>query len=216
MQVTVTYAQSIDGRIATLSGESKWISGDRTLRLAHRLRGGHDGILVGVGTAAKDDPELTCRLLHRPSPARIVLDSKLSIPTGSLLVKTAARHATILLTTARASRRRIDLLRGSGVQIVLCESNTEGRVDLAAALGELGKRGIQKLLVEGGSGVITSFLLSGFVTRLVVVIAPLIIGEGTPAVKSLGVERLNEAKRLKTVKLRRMGEDLVWELKPDG
>ena len=72
------------------------------------------------------------------------------------------------------------------------------------------------MLVEGGSGVITSFLLSGFVTRLVVVIAPLIIGEGTPAVKSLGVERLNEAKRLKTVKLRRMGEDLVWELKPDG
>lgn len=216
LTVTLTYAQSLDGRIATLTGESRWISGSGTIRLAHELRAGHDGILVGSGTALRDDPELTCRIPGKGSPVRIVLDSRLSIPLDSTLVKTASLHRTLFLATADAPREKARLLADRGAEVAYVGGDSRGRVDLREALGELAKRGIGTLLVEGGSSVITSFLRAGLVNRLVVVIAPLVIGEGVPSVGNLGVGSLSEALRFEPVKLSSEGNDIVWELKPHG
>jgi riboflavin-specific deaminase-like protein len=216
LAVTLTYAQSLDGRIATLTGESRWISGSGTIRLAHELRARHHGILVGSGTALRDDPELTCRIPGRGSPLRIVLDSRLSIPLGSNLVKTAPIHKTLFLTTARAPVDKARLLAERGAEVASVGTDSRGRVDLREALGVLAKRGVGTLLVEGGSSVITSFLREGFVHRLVVVVAPLVIGEGVPAVGDLEVRSLSEALRFEPVKLSAEGDDIVWELKPRG
>jgi riboflavin-specific deaminase-like protein len=216
LTVTLTYAQSLDGRIATLTGESRWISGSETVRLAHELRACNEGILVGSGTALRDDPELTCRIPGKGSPVRIVLDSRLSIPLDSTLVKTATLHRTLLLATTEARGEKARLLADRGAEVVSVGGDSRGRVDLRAALGELAKRGIRTLLVEGGSSVITSFFRAGFVHRLVVIIAPLVIGEGVPAVGNLGVSSLSEALRFEPVKLSSEGNDIVWELKPHG
>ena len=216
LAVTLTYAQSLDGRIATLTGDSRWISGSGTIRLAHELRACHDGILVGSGTALRDDPELTCRIPGRGSPLRIVLDSRLSIPLDSTLVKTAQLHKTLFLATVHAPVDKARLLAERGVEVASVGVDARGRVNLREALGELAKRGIRTLLVEGGSSVITSFLREGFVHRLVVVVAPLVIGEGVPAVGDLGVGSLSEALRFEPVKLSSEGDDIVWELKPRG
>jgi riboflavin-specific deaminase-like protein len=216
LTVTVTYAQSLDGRIATLTGESRWISGGGTLRFAHELRAGHDGILVGSGTALRDDPELTCRIPGRRSPVRVVLDSGLAIPVESALVKTAPLHRTLFLATEDAPKEKARLLADRGVEVASIGGDSRGWVDLREALGELAKRGIGTLLVEGGSSVITSFLRARFVSRLVVIIAPLVIGEGVPSVGDLGVSSLSEALRFEPVKLSSEGNDIVWELKPNG
>jgi riboflavin-specific deaminase-like protein len=216
VKVTLTYAQSVDGRIATLTGESRWISGSETVRLAHELRACHDGILVGSGTALRDDPELTCRIPGKASPVRIVLDSRLSIPLESTLVKTASLHKTLFIARADAPREKAERLADLGAEVSIVGGDSRGRVDLLEAMGELANRGIRTLLVEGGSSVITSFLRAGFVHRLVVVVAPLVIGEGVPAVGNLGTSRLSEALRLEPVNLTSRGRDIVWELKPHG
>jgi 5-amino-6-(5-phosphoribosylamino)uracil reductase/diaminohydroxyphosphoribosylaminopyrimidine deaminase/5-amino-6-(5-phosphoribosylamino)uracil reductase len=214
--LTLTFAQSLDGRIATLTGQSQWISGDRTLRLAHRLRKTHDGILVGIGTVRKDDPELTCRLVHGHSPVRVVLDAGLSIPDGAKLVQTASKTATVILCAPGANRRRAEGLRSRGVQVAEIHDDGQGNLEIDEVLQFLAARGLRSLLIEGGSRVITSFLRSGKVQRLVVVTAPLIIGEGIPSVGDLGVRELVDAHRFRTVRVRRIGKDLVWELRADG
>jgi diaminohydroxyphosphoribosylaminopyrimidine deaminase/5-amino-6-(5-phosphoribosylamino)uracil reductase len=180
LSLTVTFAQSLDGRIATLSGQSQWISGDRTLRLAHKLRRDHDSILVGIGTVRKDDPELTCRLVRGRSPVRVVLDAGLTIPLESKLVKTAGVHPTIVLCSHEADENREQRLQSFHVQVARIQDNGEGY------------------------------------DRLVVVTAPLLIGEGVPCIGDLGIRELSEARRLRCVRVRRVGKDLVWELKCNG
>lgn len=216
LSLTVTFAQSLDGRIATLSGQSQWISGDRTLRLAHKLRRDHDSILVGIGTVRKDDPELTCRLVRGRSPVRVVLDAGLTIPMESKLVKTAGVHPTIVLCSHEADENREQRLQSFHVQVARIQDNGEGYLDVQEAIRVLASKGLGSLLVEGGSKVITSFLREGLVDRLVVVTAPLLIGEGVPCIGDLGIRELSEARRLRCVRVRRVGKDLVWELKCNG
>jgi riboflavin-specific deaminase-like protein len=216
LKVTVTFAQSLDGRIATPTGQSKWISGDRTLRLAHRLRKTHDGILVGIGTVRTDDPELTCRLVRGKSPLRVVLDSELSISMDSKLVQTAHDQPTIVICSQGADARRARQLRSRGVEISETPDDGQGNIDVDAVIEFLASRGLRSLLIEGGSGIITSFIRKRRVNRLVVVTAPIIIGEGVPCVGELGVRELSEAYRFHPVRVRRMGRDIVWELRSDG
>ena len=214
--VTVTYAQSVDGRIATAAGESQWISGPRTLRLAHKLRSSHDCILVGIGTVKRDDPELSCRLRGRPSPVRVIFDTSLSIPRDSKIVRTAGSYRTLILTSESAPGDKSAFLEERGISVITVEVTRPGYIDVARALQRLEGLGLRRVLVEGGSGIITSFILSGFVTRLIVVTAPLIIGEGTPAVGNLGVKKLQDAYRLRTRRMRKDGKDMVWELCFEG
>jgi diaminohydroxyphosphoribosylaminopyrimidine deaminase/5-amino-6-(5-phosphoribosylamino)uracil reductase len=213
---TVTFAQSLDGRIATLTGQSQWISSDRTRRLAHRLRRDHDGILVGIGTVRKDDPELTCRLVRGKSPTRVVLDSKLSIPPESKLVKTACRVPTIVICSPEADQNRVEGLRSAGLVVAEVHDDGQGNLDIHEVLQFLASKGLKSLLIEGGSSVITSFLRAGLVARLVVVTAPILIGVGIPCIGDLGVRNLREAHRFKGVRVRRRGRDLVWELRRNG
>ena len=204
--VLLKYAQTLDGRIATRTGESKWISGEAERRTSHALRAACDAVLVGVGTVVSDDPQLTVRLVPGSSPVRIVLDSTLRLPPRARVLDEQA--PTIVVTTERSSgeRRRALEKRGVGVRVV--EEGARG-VDLGAALALLRAAGVRSLLVEGGAEVITSFLRTRLVDRLVVGIAPTILGTGTDAVGDLRVAHVSEGVRLTKRSFHTVGEDLV-------
>ena len=210
--VTISYAQSIDGKIATLTGHSQWISGPRSLKLAHRLRRDHDAIVVGVGTVLKDDPELTCRLKACLSPVRVVFDSTLRIPLESKIVSTTSQVPSIVLTRQPVPESKRRQLEERGAEVRVISADNEGGVSVQAALASLSDSGINRVFVEGGGRLITSFLKAGVVNRMLVVTAPLIIGHGIPAIGDLGILDLKDALRPRRFKSRRLGADLVWEL----
>ncbi|MFW5741954.1 MAG: RibD family protein [Spirochaetota bacterium] len=218
-RVTLSYAQTLDGRIATASGQSQWISGNETLRLAHELRRDHDAILVGAGTVIADDPRLTCRIADGRNPHRCVLDSSLRIPTTARLVAHAGETATSVFHDGSAADdgfdRRARALRNAGVELVGVPASVHG-LDLRAVLEYLYASGVASLLVEGGSRVLTSFFRARLVDRLVLVSAPMIVGRGTEAIGDLGVERLSSAQRGTTRSVRRLGDDVVWEIGFEG
>ena len=153
--VVLKYAQSLDGRIATATGDSKWISGETERRLSHALRAACDGVLVGVGTAIRDRPQLTVRMVPGASPNRIVLDSTLRLPVDSPVLGPQA--ATTIVTTERADPAVRAALRARGARVEVVDAD-HGRVDLVAALARLRRAGVESLLVEGGATVITALL----------------------------------------------------------
>jgi riboflavin-specific deaminase-like protein len=214
-RITVSYAQSLDGRIATATGDSRWISGPSTLRLAHRLRRDHEAILVGIGTVLRDDPQLTCRLPGGRSPVRVVLDSALRLPPESRLARGAGQGPVLTFTVGAPAARRA-ALEALGVRVVESPPEEEGRIALRWALEHLAGLGYSSLLVEGGARVITSFLRQHLVHRLLVVVAPLLIGEGVQAVGDLGVRALADALRPARCRVRRFGAERVWEREFDG
>lgn len=212
-QIVASFAQTLDGKIAGPDGSSRWISGSETLDLAHRLRGENDGILVGIGTVLADDPELSCRIDGYSSPVRIILDSTLRIPLDSRIVETAHSYETVVFFdgAARDTERRAQQLRVRGIEAVSC-SGDDGRLDLRAVLEAVRARGVESVLVEGGGGVLSAFLKTGLIDRLVAVVAPMVLGDGVPAFSETGVDTLSEAVTFNTVSTRMMGKDLVWEL----
>ena len=209
--VVQKYAQSLDGRIATATGDSKWISGEPERRVAHALRAACDAVLVGAGTAVRDDPELTVRLVSGASPTRVVLDSTLRVPLSAKLLGPEA--ATLVVTTERADVvRRAELgRRGVRVEVVPAE---DGRVDLHAALARLRELGMESVLVEGGARVITGLLARGLVDRMIVAVAPIVIGTGTEAVESLDVTRVSDGIHLANRSIVPVGDDvlLAWDV----
>jgi len=209
--VTLKYAQSLDGRIATSTGDSRWISSEGTRRFAHRLRATHDAVLVGIGTVLADDPQLTVRMVRGRNPLRVVLDSHLRIPLEAKVLQ--GEPPTLIATASGAPRDKILALRQRGTEVV--EVGRE-RVELPQLLRELASRGVLSLLVEGGQAVITSFLREGLADEMVVIVAPSLIGRGVEAIGDLGVRTIGEARALKGVKLRRIGHDWVFEAKLRG
>ena len=210
--ITVKFAETLDGRIATATGDSQWISSPASLRLAHQLRREHDGIMVGIGTVIADDPQLTVRLVDGRDPLRIIIDSRLRIPDGArVLAGGAARH-TLIAATASIDAGRADELESLGAEVLrLSSSDNASVVDLIELLDLLGRRGIASVLVEGGAGIITSLLSARRVDRMIVAIAPKIIGRGTEAVGDLGITRLGEAITFSSVKTRRLGPDIIFD-----
>ena len=204
--VVLKYAQTLDGRIATRTGDSKWISGEAERRVSHALRAACDAVLVGVGTVVSDDPELTVRLVAGASPQRVVLDSTLRVPSDAKVLDDAAH--TIVVTTERSSpaRRRALEQRGAGVRVV---SAGPWGVDLDATLTALRAAGVRSLLVEGGAEVITSFLRARLVDRLVVGIAPTILGAGKEAVGDLSIAHIADGLHLTRTSVHSLGTDLV-------
>lgn len=210
--VTVKFAQSLDGRIATSTGDSRWISAPASLRLAHKLRHEHDAILVGVGTVLADDPQLTVRLIKGRDPLRVVIDSHLRIPPGSRLLAEGAAARTLVAAAETADPIRASEIQKLGAEILRVPEAANGSgLDILRVIQELGRRGVASVLVEGGKGIITSLLAAGAVDRLVAVIAPKIIGEGTEAIGDLGITRLSEAITFSSVKIRRLGPDVIFD-----
>lgn len=205
--VVLKYAQTLDGRIATRTGDSKWISGEAERRASHALRAACDAVLVGVGTVLADDPQLTVRLVAGSSPMRIVLDSTLRLPLDAKVLDEGA--CTILATTDRSNVERRRELQARRVGIRVVEAEPPWGVHLAGTLALLRAGGVRSLLVEGGAAVITSFLRARLVDRVVVGIAPTIIGAGTEAVGDLSVRRIADGLRLTRRSIHALDDDLV-------
>lgn len=207
--VTLKMAQSLDGRIATKDGSSRWISSPDSLKLAHGWRAIHDSVMVGIDTVLCDDPSLTVRLVKGRNPHRLIVDSKLRIPMKNRVLSDGSASRTTILTTGQADPKRIEKLETLGARVHQVRADSQGQVDLMAALQVLAKEGITSILVEGGAKLATSLLNAGLVNRLLVVIAPKIIGKGIEAIGDLGIGDVNQALRLSIEKTRRVGEDLV-------
>jgi len=204
--VTLKTALSLDGRIATKTGHSRWITGAASREAVHTLRHRHAGIMVGAGTVLADDPELTTRLsvpgLH---PTRIVVDSRLRIPPSARALNDAA--PTIILTTDRADAGHAERLRAQGAEVVACGDGE--RVDLAIALKALGERGISSVLLEGGGTLNGAMLEGGHVDKAMLFYAPIIVGgEGSPSGFAFeGPEKMTDALRLERVSTEKFGDD---------
>ncbi len=209
--VTVSYAQTLDGRIATSTGSSQWISAPESLRFTHELRAEHDAIMVGVGTACKDDPRLTVRLVAGRNPMRVVVDSTLRTPLTAAVLTDGAAPGTVLAVTDRASAAKRARVRALGADVLCLPSDAGGRVDLAALLAALHDRGVGSVLVEGGAGMITALLHARLVDRLVVCVAPKVLGAGIEAVGDLGISEIAGALVLADASVTPCGVDLILD-----
>jgi diaminohydroxyphosphoribosylaminopyrimidine deaminase/5-amino-6-(5-phosphoribosylamino)uracil reductase len=207
--VTLKYAQTLDGKIATTRGDSKWISGPSSLRLAHHLRSWHDAILVGIDTIIRDDPLLTVRLVKGKSPRKIVLDSRLRTPPIARIVKGRSARSTIFAVTSEADRRRIEKLRSTGAYVWTVGEDSSGCVDLHRLLAKLGRAGIRSILVEGGSKVIASFLRDRLADHLLVAVAPKIMGTGLPSVMAVALPKAPKSIKLSPFRCFSVSGDLI-------
>ncbi|CAN5249559.1 hypothetical protein BH11PSE2_BH11PSE2_04080 [soil metagenome] len=208
-RVTLKLATSLDGRIATAGGESRWITGEAARLQVHRLRAEHDAVLIGIETALADDPELTVRLAGYadPQPTRVVLDSRQRLTAHCKLARTARATPTIVVATTPPSRH----LTEAGVRVIEVEAVGDGRPELPATIRALAAAGINRLFVEGGGQVAASFLRCGLVDAIEWFRAPMIIGgEGRPAIGALALSGLVDAPRFKRVDVSPVGDDL-WE-----
>ncbi len=211
--VTLKLASTLDGRIATHSGESRWITGPAARRAAHALRGRHDAILVGVGTVMADDPDLTCRLPgFRPTPiVRVVADSHLRTSLTARLVTTARETPTWMLIRHDTDATRRHAFADLGIRLIEVP-RAEAGVDLQAGLTALGTAGITRLLVEGGAQVAAALLRSGLVDRIAWFHAPAVLGgDAWPAVQAFGIDRLDAMPRFVRQRVTPLGEDMLTE-----
>ncbi|CTQ33871.1 bifunctional diaminohydroxyphosphoribosylaminopyrimidine deaminase/5-amino-6-(5-phosphoribosylamino)uracil reductase RibD [Jannaschia rubra] len=215
--VTLKLAQTLDGRIATASGESQWITGPAARAHVHAERACHDAILIGAGTARADDPRLTVRGMgaahaRGPQPLRIVISRHLRLPVEAAL--TSGGPPVWMLHSDSAPQLQRDALMAKGVTLIPCAIDAVGQIDLVDALAQLGQRGLTRIYCEGGGTLAASLLSAGLVDRLDCYTAGLLIGaEGTPALGAMGVGPLAEAPRLHLRDVLRLGPDVLhrWE-----
>ena len=210
-RVTLSYAQTLDGRLATRDGSARWISGPELLRHTHELRAAHDVIMVGVGTVLADDPRLTVRLAPGRDPLRVVVDSALRLPLAAAVLADGAAPGTLVATTAGAPPAHEAALAALGAAVLRLPATPEGQVDLAALLAALGERGARTIMVEGGARLLTALLRARLADRLVVTIAPKILGAGIEAIGDLGIADLARAIRLVDAQVSAHGADLVLD-----
>ncbi len=209
--VTLKVAATLDGKIATRHGDSKWISGERSRHFVHKARDRVDGVLVGIGTILRDDPMLTARRKQGREPYRIVLDSQLKIPEEAKVFEHSPSEV-ILATTRAASRKKIERLEKRGVRVLIIDSKG-GRVDLRSCLTKLGEIGLMNLLVEGGSQINGSFLDERLIDKFLLFLSPKFMGdpEALGIFGGRGVSSLKEAIAVKETVTRRIGEDVLIE-----
>ncbi len=213
--VTAKLAITLDGKIATKTGDSKWITAKQARRWAHRLRAEHDAVLVGSETLRQDDPQLTVRHVRGPNPWRIVTDTRLAHVAGSRVAELGAKDGKTIVAAGKdvPDERMIDALH-QGLRVWNLETDLEGRVDPLDLLMRAGADGLTSVLLEGGGEFVSSFVKRGLVDRFVLFVAPRFFGEGISMLRELGVERVDDARRWHLRRTRRVGPDLMLELDP--
>lgn len=223
--VILKLATTLDGRTASITGNSRWVTGINARRFVHRMRAFSDAVLVGSSTVAADDPELTVRHVRGRNPLRVVVDSELVISLKARLFdglgpgrgggaaggKRGKGPELLIFTTRAANNEKVRLVRQRGAEVIYVRRSPEG-VDLGKVLAELGRRGIVSLLVEGGGTLAASLLKAGLIDKVIQFIAPSYMGgDGLPSVAGLGVRDAAAVLRLGDVKTRRVGEDILVE-----
>jgi len=211
--VILKSAITLDGKTATRTGDSQWISNEQSRLHGHRLRDRYDAIMVGSGTLLNDDPRLTTRLPEGGrDPVRVVVDSRLIIPLDAAILKVDSAAPTLIATTSFADKDKINLVRATGAEVLLLPEK-DGRVDLRALFFELGRRDLQSVLVEGGATLNQALLEEGLIDRVAFFIAPKLIGgnQGKAVFEGEGVASLSEALHLTDVRWQNFGDDLLVE-----
>lgn len=217
--VILKCAATLDGRIATRTGDSRWVTGEASRRFVHRMRHGVDGIMVGSGTAISDDPSLTTRLEGEPGsdPTRIILSTRLSMPPTAKMLRQQSNAPTWVVSAADPPVDRRSALEKAGARIIEAPSDA-GRIDLPALVKQLGGMGIGSLLIEGGAGVIGSALASGIVDKVCIFYAPKILGgdDGVPMCRGTGPEHMRESLSVHDLQVFRFDADVMLQgyLKP--
>ncbi|HEX2226071.1 MAG TPA: bifunctional diaminohydroxyphosphoribosylaminopyrimidine deaminase/5-amino-6-(5-phosphoribosylamino)uracil reductase RibD [Candidatus Binatia bacterium] len=207
--VTLKLAASLDGKIATQSGDSRWISGEKSRATVHKLRDKVDAVLVGSGTVIADDPLLTCRIPGGRNPRRVVLDGRLRIPPAARVLRQPDREKTLIITSRRAPVRRERALAAQGAQILRVPER-DGTLSWRAVLNQLASLGIQSILIEGGAATAASALKEKAVDKILLFYAPKIIGgDGRVMIDRLGIRSANEALQVRRFAIARSGEDIL-------
>jgi diaminohydroxyphosphoribosylaminopyrimidine deaminase/5-amino-6-(5-phosphoribosylamino)uracil reductase len=210
--VTLKLAVSLDGRIGTHTGDSKWITSPVARMRSHLLRAQHDAIMVGSNTALLDDPDLTCRLpgLPRRPGIRIILDGRLRLSLTAKVVVTARQTPTWIVTREDVDADRRAAFEDCGVEVIAVPADDAGFPDLTPALSILGERGLTRILVEGGGKLAAGLIRSDLVDRMIWFRAPSVIGgDGLPAIAGFGIDTVAEAPRWQRVRADILGDDLL-------
>jgi diaminohydroxyphosphoribosylaminopyrimidine deaminase/5-amino-6-(5-phosphoribosylamino)uracil reductase len=209
--VTLKSAMTLDGKIATRTGDSRWVTGERARAYVHRLRAENDAIMAGIGTARADDPLLTARRPRARNPLRVIVDARAELSLASQIGRTLTEVPTVVATTGAAPAVRRAALREAGAQVLELPEQG-GRVDLTALLQELARRPVTSLLLEGGAELAAAMLGAGLVDKVICFIAPKIVGgRGAPGpVGGEGIARMADALPLHHVTLRRFGADYAF------
>ena len=206
--VILKVAMSLDGKIATKTGDSKYITSKEARAYVHRIRTEVDAVMVGLNTVIRDNPELTPRLFEGKDPMKIVVDSQLKIPRNCKLMKNPGK--LVVVTTAKAPKNEAAKLQQKGVTVIITKSN-KGMVDLQDLMKQLGRHEITSVMIEGGSELNSSAIKAGMVDKLLVFTAPKIIGNGLGAIGNLGIDKIKKAIKLKNPSCMKIGKDTLVE-----
>jgi diaminohydroxyphosphoribosylaminopyrimidine deaminase/5-amino-6-(5-phosphoribosylamino)uracil reductase len=212
--VVMKTACSLDGKIATGGGDSKWITGEASRRFVHQLRHASDAILIGIGTVFADDPLLTTRLPGKrgKDPLRVVVDTHLNMPLAARCLHLSSKAKTVVAASSMAQKDRVKALEKEGAEVLPIPTHEMG-IDLDLLMDTLGKRGITSVLIEGGGRIHASALKMGIVDKIMIFYAPKLIGgkEAPAMVAELGVDRIRDAIKIEGLRVRKFQEDFMLE-----
>jgi len=206
--VILKLAMSLDGKIATSSGDSKYITSREARKYVHQLRNDVDAVMVGINTIVRDNPLLDSRLVKGKNPTKIIVDSTLKISERAKVLKDPSK--VIIATTKKAPKKKIDKLHQKGIQVLVLKPKA-GLVDLKELMKELGKSGITPIMIEGGAELSGNAIKERIVDKLLIFTAPKIIGNGLAPIKNLGIKKVKKAINLKNISTKKIGKDLLVE-----
>lgn len=211
--VTLKAAQTLDGKIADTGGDSKWISSLLSRRYVHELRSKYDAVMIGYGTALKDNPNLTVRLTEGRNPHRVILDTKLKLSTEHRLFSNNSDKKLIVVASKNSvtKKRKISKICSKGAEIIFVKEE-KGRLNLRSALKELAKRKISSVLIEGGSCIFTNIIKNNLYDDILLFLTPKFLGAGLPMIENIGIKSVKKALKVKIRNVEKIGDDVLVEL----